>query len=388
VNSAQVISNWLVGREIVEDEQRGKRRASYQHRVLERLAARMQKEFGSGYSLANIRAFRQFYLVYPAFIAADAIRYPLGSEFTESIAVPHSDGMQPGQFSPNLSWRHYRTLMRFESMAARAFYEIDAVRSSWSARELERQAASLLYERLANSRDKIGVMRLATEGADPEKPAEIFKDPTVIEFLGLPETPALTESSLESALLSNLQAFLLELGSGFAFVARQQRITLDGDHFYVDLVFYHSVLKCYVLADLKVGKLTHGDLGQLQLYVNFYDLERRAPDDNPTLGLILCSDKNDAVVKYSWVQIRKTRFSPAVTSCICQARSTCVRRSRIVAKGFRQRSRGAVELIAGTRGECEHGAEADVRKDSNIPETPSSGSAAQIPPVIWRLGKL
>jgi len=170
----------------------------------------MQREFGRGYSLANIRAFRQFYLVYPNLIAAEAIRYPLGSEFTASISVPHSEDLQPGQLSPNLSWRHYRTLMRLEPMAVRAFYEIEAFRSSWSARELERQAASLLYERLARSRDKLGVMRLATDGAEPEKPIEIFKDPTVIEFLGLPETPALTESSLEAALLSNLQSFLLE----------------------------------------------------------------------------------------------------------------------------------------------------------------------------------
>jgi len=205
----------------------------------------------------------------------------------------------PNQFSSDLSWRHYRTLMRIDLADARSFYEIEAVKSAWSARELERQVASLLFERLAQSRDKEQLMKLAAEGQFVEKPSDVFKDPVVMEFLGLPETPTLTESSLESALLSNLQAFLLELGSGFAFVARQQRITLDGDHFYIDLVFYHSVLKCFVLVDLKVGKLTHSDLGQLQLYVNFYDLERRAPDDNPTLGLILCSDKNDAVVKYT-----------------------------------------------------------------------------------------
>ena len=205
----------------------------------------------------------------------------------------------PGQFCTDLSWRHYRFLMRIASPDVRSFYEIEAVKNAWSARELERQVASLLFERLARSRDKEQLMKLAAQGQFVEKPSDAFKDPIVMEFLGLPETPALTESSLESALLSNLQSFLLELGSGFAFVARQQRITLDGDHFFIDLVFYHAVLKCFVLVDLKVGKLTHADLGQLQLYVNFYDLERRAPDDNPTLGLILCSDKNDAVVKYT-----------------------------------------------------------------------------------------
>lgn len=189
--------------------------------------------------------------------------------------------------------------MRVDDARARAFYEIEALRGNWSARELERQAASLLFERLAKSRDKAGLMRLATRGHVVERPIDVFKDPTVIEFLGLPESPRLVESGLEQALITNLQSFLLELGSGFAFVGRQERITLDGDHFYIDLVFYHVVLKCFVLVDLKVGKLTHGDLGQLQLYVNYYDNERRSAGDNPTLGLILCPDKNDAVVRYT-----------------------------------------------------------------------------------------
>ncbi len=166
-------------------------------------------------------------------------------------------------------------------------------------RELERQINSLLYERLALSKDKKGVMRLARKGQEIWRPTDVFKDPVVIEFVGLPESPRLVESDLEAALLDNLQAFLLELGKGFAFVARQQRLTLEGDHFYIDLVFYHTILKCFVLIDLKVGKLTHQDLGQLQLYVNFYDRERRSEGDNPTLGLILCTDKNNAVVKYT-----------------------------------------------------------------------------------------
>ena len=182
---------------------------------------------------------------------------------------------------------------------ARAFYEIEALKNNWSARELERQINSLLFERLALSKDKKGLMKLATKGHDVQQPADIFKDPIVIEFLGLPETPRLVETDLEQALINNLQAFLLELGKGFAFIARQERLTLDGDHFYIDLVFYHTVLKCYVIIDLKTGKLTHQDLGQLQLYVNYYDRERRTEGDNPTLGLILCADKNDAVVKYT-----------------------------------------------------------------------------------------
>ena len=186
-----------------------------------------------------------------------------------------------------------------DSRERRSFYEIEGIKNNWSARELERQINSLLFERLAKSKDKAGLMRLATKGQEIQTSADVFKDPVVIEFLGLPESPKLVESDLEQALINNLQLFLLELGKGFAFVSRQDRITLDGDHFYIDLVFYHTVLKCYVLIDLKVGKLSHGDLGQLQFYVNYFNRERRTEGDNPTLGLILCTDKNDAVVKYT-----------------------------------------------------------------------------------------
>jgi predicted nuclease of restriction endonuclease-like (RecB) superfamily len=200
---------------------------------------------------------------------------------------------------PNLSWTHYRTLLRVSAPGARTFYEVEAIKNNWSARELERQINSLLFERLAKSKDKAGLLKLATKGQEIALPIDVFKDPVVIEFLGLPESHRLVESDLEQALINNLQAFLLELGKGFAFVSRQERISLDGDHFYIDLVFYHTILKCYVLIDLKVGKLTHGDLGQLQLYVNYYDQERRTQGDNPSLGLILCTDKNDAVVKYT-----------------------------------------------------------------------------------------
>ena len=206
---------------------------------------------------------------------------------------------QPGQLHPNLSWTHYRTLLRVEKPEARSFYEIEAIENRWSARELERQINSLLYERLALSKDKKGLMRLATKGQEIQQPIDIFKDPVVIEFLGLPESPRLVETDLEQKLIDNLQTFLLELGKGFAFVARQQRLTLEGDHFYIDLVFYHTILKCYVLIDLNTGKLTHEDLGQLQLYVNYYDRQRRTEGDQPTLGLILCTDKNDTVVRYT-----------------------------------------------------------------------------------------
>jgi predicted nuclease of restriction endonuclease-like (RecB) superfamily len=307
VNTTQVVAYWLIGREIVEAEQKGKHRAGYGERLLESLAERLYEEYGSGYSVRNLRFIRQFYVEYPNLLPADAIRNALRTESTDTPNGPRSaiwyapraESLQPGTLNPNLSWTHYRILLKVDNAAPRAFYEIEALKNNWSSRELERQINSLLYERLALSKDKRGLMKLATKGHEVQKAADVFKDPVVMEFLGLPESPKLVESSLEQALIDNLQAFLLELGKGFAFVSRQERLTLDGDHFYIDLVFYHTILKCYVLIDLKTGKLTHQDLGQLQLYVNYYDIERRSEGDNPTLGLILCADKNDAVVRYT-----------------------------------------------------------------------------------------
>lgn len=347
VNTTQVVANWLIGCEIFEEEQRGRARAEYGTGLIRELASQLTAEFGRGFSRSNLEHFRDFYLKYPELCAGEishaargkfadwelhkishAARGKLGMEKDVEISqaqgaklpTPSKKGQilhsgrgesgetarihggqawQPGWLHPNLSWTHYRTLLRVEKSDIRAFYEIETLQNNWSARELERQINSLLYERLAKSRDKKGLMRLATKGQEIASPADVFKDPVVIEFLGLPESPKLVESDLETALIDNLQAFLLELGKGFAFVARQERITLDGDHFYIDLVFYHVILKCYVLIDLKIDKLTHADLGQMQLYVNYYDSERRTPGDNPTLGLILCTDKNDAVVKYT-----------------------------------------------------------------------------------------
>ena len=223
--------------------------------------------------------------------------------------APRSQSWRPGRLHLNLSWTHYRTLLRVDQAEARAFYEIEAIKNNWSARELERQINSLLYERLAMSKDKKGLLKMANKGHVIHKPADVFKDPVVMEFLGLPESPRIVETDLEQALINNLQAFLLELGKGFAFVSRQERLTLDGDHFYVDLVFYHTILKCHVLIDLKTGKLTHGELGQMQLYVNYFDEERRTAGDNPSIGLILCTDKNDAVVKYTLGAKQKKIFA-------------------------------------------------------------------------------
>jgi predicted nuclease of restriction endonuclease-like (RecB) superfamily len=347
VNTTQVAAYWLVGREIVEEEQQGKRRAGYGEQLLAELSGKLTGEFGKGFSVRNLEYCRNFYIEYPRLLEgmiSNAVRsiFPTAPDGTAEIShgvraksdaasrqssltspteigyavrsqsaigllpagnqirhAPRSESWKPGRLHPNLSWTHYRTLLRVDKAEARAFYEIEALKNNSAARELERQINSLLYERLALSKDKKGLMRLATKGHKVQQPADVFKDPVVMEFLGLPESPKLVESSLEEALINNLQAFLLELGKGFAFVARQERLTLDGDHFYIDLVFYHTVLKCYVIIDLKTGKLTHQDLGQLQLYVNYYDHERRTKGDNPTLGLILCADKNDAVVKYT-----------------------------------------------------------------------------------------
>ncbi len=319
VNTTQVVANWLIGREIVEEEQKGKRRAEYAEQLLLDLSARLTAEYGRGYSVDNLEFFRRFFLEYNSLLGSeksDALRRistttdisdAVRRKSIESITVlssqkqhaPRGESWQPGQLHLNLSWTHYRTLLRVEKTGARAFYEIEAIRNNWSARELERQINSLLFERLALSKNKKGLMRLATKGQVIQRPGDVFKDPVVMEFLGLPASPKLVESHLEEALINNLQAFLLELGKGFAFMSRQERITLDGDHFYIDLVFYHTILKCFVLIDLKVGKLTHQDLGQLQLYVNYYDRERRTKGDNPALGLILCTDKNDAVVRYT-----------------------------------------------------------------------------------------
>ena len=307
VNTTQVAAYWLIGREIVEEEQKGQKRAGYGETLLQNLAQRLKSDFGAGYSVHNLKFIRQFYLEYPALMTSRDIGYALRSQsvigfLPANMQIRHavrSESWKPGHLHPNLSWTHYRTLLRVDKPDARAFYEIEAIKNNWAARELERQINSLLYERLALSKDKKGLMKLAAKGHAVQHPADVFKDPVVMEFLGLPESPRLVETDLEQALINNLQSFLLELGKGFAFVARQERLTLDGDHFYIDLVFYHTVLKCYVIIDLKTGKLTHQDLGQLQLYVNYYDRERRTEGDNPTLGLILCADKNDAVVKYT-----------------------------------------------------------------------------------------
>jgi predicted nuclease of restriction endonuclease-like (RecB) superfamily len=296
VNHAMVSAYWLIGREIVEEEQNGKKRAVYGKSLIDDLSRRLTKRYGRGYSTTNLRYFRQFYLVFMD--RTPAIRHPTGGEL-RSVEKRHLEGgASPRPLSLDLSWSHYRALMRLDSEGARAFYEEEAIRGQWSKAQLERQMNTMLFERLLKSSDKDGLLQLANEGQVAGTAAGVIKDPYVLEFLDLPESHRLVESDLEAALTTHMQEFLLELGAGFAFIARQKRLTLDGDHFYADLVFYHVRLKCYVIIDLKAEKLTHGDLGQMQMYVHYFDREICTNGDSPTLGLILCTDKNDAMVEY------------------------------------------------------------------------------------------
>jgi predicted nuclease of restriction endonuclease-like (RecB) superfamily len=319
VNSALVQANWLIGKQIVEAEQGGKTRASYNRGLLKTLSAALEKEYGSGFSVSALQYMRAFFLGYPDLLAIQhAMRVESGGPGTRSgkqhaprvnSLPPSETTWSPGHLHPGLAWTHYRTLLKVDQQEAREFYETEAVRNNWSARQLERQINSLLFFRLLKSRDKKGLRALANEGQQLIAPVDVIKDPYVLEFLDLPESHRLVETKLEEALISKLQEFLMELGSGFAFIGRQRRITLEGDHFYPDLIFYHTRLKCYVVVDLKVEKLTHGDLGQMQLYVHYYDREIAADDDNPTLGLILCTGKNDAVVRYVLDEKNKQIFA-------------------------------------------------------------------------------
>lgn len=281
VDSEMVQAYWHIGRDIVEEEQNGQQRAQYGKQLLQELSKKLTLKYGKGFSVSTLRDIRQFYIVYSSL----PIHHALRGELVNSA-------------SAKLGWIHYRALMRVDRPEARSFYEIEAAKNNWSGRELERQINSLLYDRLAKSKDKEGLLQLATEGQVIIKPEDALKEPVVLEFLNLPESHKLVESELEQALIDNLHHFLLELGSGFAFIARQKRLTLDGDNYYADLVFYHVKLKCYVVIDLKIRKLTHADIGQMLLYVNYFDREIRDEHDNPTIGLVLCTEKSDTMVKY------------------------------------------------------------------------------------------
>lgn len=281
VNFAMVSAYWNVGRLIVEDEQHGQARAEYGKAVLAELSDKLTEEFGKGFTLTNLKSMRQFYLTFPK-------SHTLRGELT---------------------WSHYRLLIKVKDEQARMWYMNEAAEQTWSSRQLDRQISVLYYERLLGSRDQSAVRLEAQQKLATVSPQAFIHDPYILDFLNLKDYPALHESTIEQALIDNLQSFLLELGKGFCFVARQKRMQYEDENFYVDLVFYHSVLKCHVLIDLKLGKLTHQDVGQMDSYIRMFDDLYKQEDDNPTLGLILCSEKNDAVVRYSVLAEHKQMFA-------------------------------------------------------------------------------
>lgn len=281
-----VYAYFEIGKMIVEEEQHGADRAAYGTQLLKELSAYLTERYGKGFSVANLKNIRQFYRVY----SIDKIGETMFSQSDKLPAVSTGRKFY-------LSWSHYLKLMRIEDIAERHFYEIESAKNDWSLSELKRQYNSSLYERLALSTDKNKVYQLAVEGQKVELPKDAVKDPYVLEFLGLPEFPSCSETELESRIIDHLQQFLLELGTGFAFVGRQKRFTFDEEHFIVDLVFYNRLLSCFVLFDLKIGELKHQDIGQMQMYVHYYDRKVKLPHENPTIGIILCKDKNNAVVE-------------------------------------------------------------------------------------------
>ena len=271
VNKTMVYTYFEIGRMIVEEEQKGKERAQYGKRIIEELSKRLQAEFGKGFSQRNLEQMRRFYLIY------------------SKTQTPSAEF--------NLSWSHYLKLMRIDNEDERKYYEIEAYSNNWSLRELQRQFDSALYERLVLSRDKIAVKELSEKGQIIENPRDTIKDPYILEFIGIPENSQYSETELEQKIIDKLEHFLLELGKGYAFIGRQVRFTFDEKHFRVDLVFYNRLLQCFVLIDLKIGEINHQDLGQMQMYVNYYDRFVKLDTENKTIGIVLCKDKNDTVVE-------------------------------------------------------------------------------------------
>ena len=338
VNTNMVLAYWLIGREIVEEFQRGEERAEYGKKLVEALSASLTERYGKGFSVTNLWYFRQFYLAFadrlqiphplggeseapltereisrPSGVELEEsrIRYPAGTELSPPRKSHPAGDELPQGFSPQLTWSHYRALMRVEQVAARDFYEREASECGWSKAQLERQMHSFYYDRIVAKRGENGLLPEGRERLPGERvqPSHLLKSPMVLEFLGLPDSHDLHESKLEQAIIDNLQNFLLELGKGFSFVGRQKHIRFGGDDFYIDLVFYNYVLKCFLLLDLKMGKLTHADVGQMDGYVRLYEERFKIPGDNPTIGLLLCSDKSEAVAKYSILNENKQIFA-------------------------------------------------------------------------------
>ncbi|OVE58106.1 PDDEXK nuclease domain-containing protein [Chryseobacterium mucoviscidosis] len=306
VNQTIVLTYYEIGRMIVEDEQNGENRAEYGKAVLKDLSLHLTERFGKGFSVSNLKQIRQFYIVYskgqtPSVFLQDLDKHNEKRQTLsdESGVITNQKPTRQDSIKFNLSWSHYLKLMRINDINERRFYEIESYKNNWSLRELQRQYDSALYARLSLSKNKEEILQLAEKGQIIEKPKDLIKDPYVLEFLGLSEKPYYSENELESELIDKLEHFLLELGTGFTFVARQDRITFDEKQFRIDLVFYNRVLRCFVLIDLKIGELKHQDIGQMQMYVNYYDREKRLEGENKTIGIILCQDKSEALVRYT-----------------------------------------------------------------------------------------
>lgn len=289
VNNELLQANWAIGKFLVEYEQNGNEKAEYGSSLLANLSKDLKSRFGKGFSKSNIYLMRQFYLKYQIF---------------QSV-------------TGKLTWTHYAELLGVSDDIARGFYEKQSIIENWSVRELKRQINSSLFERLALSQDKQGILKLAEQGLIIDNPKDIVKDPYILEFLQIPEQHRMTENKLEQKIIDNLQTFLLELGKGFSFVGRQYRITLDNDHYYVDLVFYHRILKCFVLIDLKTKHVKHHDIGQMNMYLNYFKSEENSEGDNPPIGIVLGADKNDILVEYAIGGISNNIFV-SNTNCICQ----------------------------------------------------------------------
>lgn len=287
VNQTIVLTYFEVGRLVVEDEQQGEERAEYGKTVLKELSKQLSKEFGKGYSVTNLQQMRKFFMIYQK---QQTLSVNSTSEIQQTVSAKFESPFK-------LSWSHYIQLIKIDNSEERSFYEIEAINNNWSVRELERQYDSSFYERLVLSRNKKAVKELSEKGQLVTKPIDTIKEPYVLDFLGLEEHEKYSESDLETAIINKLEHFLKELGKGFLFVGRQQRITVEDEHFYVDLVFYNRLLQCFVLIDLKIGKLKHQDLGQIQMYVNYYDEFVKTEEENQSIGIVLCKQKNETLVQ-------------------------------------------------------------------------------------------
>jgi len=300
INAEMIRAYWLIGRDIIKTEQQGKEKAEYGKAILKEVSVKLQKKYKNGFSVDTLEKARKFYLTYQLDADKTQKSATVSRKYKELIlpTMPSPKGDNLLFLLPNLSWSHYVELIKITRTEARQFYAFEANKNGWNVRELRRQMDSFLFDRLLKAKDKASVLQIAGEGHEINTPEDTMKEPLVLEFLGAPEPHKLSETELEGMLINNLQGFLLELGKGFAFVKRQKRITFDNTHYYCDLVFYHTILKCYVIVDLKIKPLTHGDLGQMQLYVNYFDQEIKMDNDNPTIGLVLCTAKSDGMVKY------------------------------------------------------------------------------------------